>query len=128
MIKKIFILIVILLILLFFLSCTVNDFTGLIKVENHTDTELRNVKIGDTLITSYVAPGNYVDYWFAYTISGKITTEGVEVNEYQDDTNFKLQPGYWIFITAQSYGHDMEEQVEISVRKQGSEQDENWHD
>ena len=60
--KNIIIFIIVLFFLLFFLTCTVNDFTGLIRVENHTDTELKNVKVGDTLITSNVAPGNYIDY------------------------------------------------------------------
>lgn len=126
--KKALIFINIFIILLFFLSCTVNDYTGLIRVENHTDTDLKNVYIGSTLITSYVAPGNYVDYWYSLEITGKISTEGVEVNDIQSDMNFKLKPGYWVFITAQPYNGEGHDEVQISVKKQGSEEDDEWHD
>ena len=124
--KIIFYLIKIFIILIFFSSCTVNDSTGLIRVENHTSIELKNVKIGNTLIASYVAPGNYVDYWYFITLKGKITTEGVEVNEFQEDIEFKLLTGYWVFITAQKYEYD--DQVEISIKNQGENQDDEWQD
>ncbi len=126
--KKIIIFSNILIILLFFLSCTVNDYTGLIRVENHTEEDLKNVYIGSTLITSYVAPGNYVDYWYSWEINGKITTEGVDVNDIQEDTKFKLKPGYWVFITAHTFDeHEKLYEVQISIKKQGSEEDDEWH-
>lgn len=128
--KKIIIFIIILLAFLFFLSCTVNDFTGLIRVENHTDADLKNVYIGTTLITNLVSPGNYVDYWYSWKIAGEISAENIDVVDVQKDIEFTLKPGYWVFITAHIFddGNKERKEIQISVNKQGSEQDDDWRE
>lgn len=100
-------------------TCTVNDSTGLIKVENSTHLTLKNVKIGNTSIAWYVAGGGYSNYWFYQPITGELTTEGIPVHPQFEDKDFELEPGCYIYITAK-YMDDGSEYVEIYAEKHAS--------
>ena len=115
--KYIYIIAIILLLILF--SCTVNDSTGLIKIENYTYLDLKNVKIGNTSIAWYVAGGGYANYWYYQTISGELTTEGIPVHPQYEDVSFKLEPGYYVYIIAK-YMDDGSEYVIIQAEEHGS--------
>ena len=103
-----------------FSGCIVNDSTGLIRVTNSTHLPLRNVKIGDTFITFYVAPGGAVDYWYYTDIQGGLYTEGIPVEDGQKDCIFRLEPGYWVTIKA-DYGTAGDEEVRIDATQHGTE-------
>lgn len=102
-----------------FFTCTVNDSTGLIKVENMTHLDLTNVKIGNTSIAWYVAGGGYSNYWYYSTISGKLTTEGIPVHDQYEDYDLELEPGWYVYITAK-YMEDGSEAVVIYAEEHGS--------
>jgi len=87
-----------------FYSCTVNECAGLIKVENKTDLIIKNIKIGDRIITFQIDPGASYYYWFYDTIYGELKAEGIEVfngNRYEEEG---LEVNYWVYITASNYG------------------------
>ena len=123
--KKIFIkhkLIKIILVPLFFslfLQCSVNEYIGLIEVYNYTNTPVKNVKIGDTLLAIYVAPGNYVDYWFSSDIKGKLYSEGVTVGDAFSGITYDLKANYWIQIIARE-NSDGSNSVGLSYQKNGT--------
>lgn len=123
--KKIFylILIVSILIILFFTGCSVNAYTGLIQVKNYSNTPITNVKIGETLITSYLAAGAQIDYWFTSEITGKLTEESLGVYESQEDIEWELKPNYWITIFAREFG-DGDEAVALTYNKNGTKNNE----
>lgn len=80
---------------------------------------LRNVKIGGTLIASYVAPGGYVNYWYYQEISGALTCENIIVDEEYEGENFKLELNWWVYITA-DYDDSGDETVTISAFEHNS--------
>ena len=82
-----------------FFSCTVNENTGLIKVENHTKKELKNVYVGKTLITRSVAAGEDYYYWYFDTISGKVESENIDVFNALNK-EYEFEKSYWVTITA----------------------------
>ncbi len=108
--KKYYFLIII--IILSFFNCTVNNSTGLIVLTNLTESDIINVKIGGTTITSYISRGGKVDYWYSTTLSGKLTASGVVNNRYlynlndnqgtlssdEENLEFKLNTEYKIDI------------------------------
>ena len=117
--KKLLYNFIIILLLIFFFTCTVNDNTGLIKIENYTHIDLKNVKIGDTSIAWYVAGGGYVNYWYYKSITGKLTTEGIPVHPQLENCNLELEPGWYVYITAK-YMEDGSEYVEIKAEEHAS--------
>ncbi len=110
-----------------FLTCTVNDSTGLIKVENTTHLGLSNVKIGNTSIAWYVAAGGYSNYWFYQPISGTLTTEGIPVHPQFEDLSLNLEPGCYVYIIAK-YMEDGSEYVVIYAEEQGTGESVNLED
>lgn len=109
--KKFFLIILIITSFLF-LTCTVNQNTGLIVLTNLTGNDISNVKVGTTSITGYISRGAKVDYWYYSTLSGKLTGAGVVKNQYlynlednqgtlsddEDSLEFKLNYEYKIDI------------------------------
>jgi hypothetical protein len=63
-------------ILTILLSCSVNSRTGVITINNQTDTPIYTVRVGGTLLALYVAPGSKVDYWLYNPIAGQLTFNG----------------------------------------------------
>ena len=116
--KKIKFLLLLFIMLVVFFSCTVSESTGCIQVKNTTYMALTDVKIGDTLIASYVAAGNYVNYWYYQPIEGKLTTKGIEVDKSVEDITLSLKPNFWVYITAE-YTSDGNEVVGIKAVNQG---------
>ena len=62
--------------IIFFGSCTVSPSASCITISNPTDIPLSNVKIGQLLIASYLAPGAKTDYWIYQTTAGQLTFTG----------------------------------------------------
>ena len=124
--KYIYITAIIILLIIFF-TCTVDESTGLIKVENGTYLDLKNVKIGNTSIVWYVAGGGYANYWYYKTISGVLTTEGIPVHPQFEDVTLTLEPGYYVYITAK-YMDDGSEYVIIHAEEHGSGETVNLED
>jgi len=120
--KNIYLLLIILFTIIFF-QCSVNEYTGLIQVKNHSNTAMKNVKVGNTIITSYLAPGNYVDYWFTTPIKGVLTEENLGVHESQENIEWELKPNYWITIFARQFG-DGSETVVLTYSKNGTKDNE----
>lgn len=126
----------ILLSLFIFATCSVNQSTGKIEVRNFTDRPLKNVKIGNTLIACYVAPGGSVDYWLYSEIKGGLTFEGdfhylksahVDPDEpdkekSQEDATFICKTGYWHYITAMKEYWDKKYVVVFSGYKQNKKE------
>lgn len=100
--------------LFFSFNCSVNETTGKIEIKNFTDRPLKNVKIGSTILSWYVGPGQSVDYWIYSELKGKLIFEGdfsyyrgqyvdpdePEAEKSQKDAIFTCKPGYWHYITA----------------------------
>jgi hypothetical protein len=105
--------------LLILSQCSVNQLTGLIQIKNYSNTPIKNVKIGDTLIALYVAPGMSVDYWFGYTISGKLASDGLQVNDSQSSITWNLKTNYWITVFAKSFSDG--DSVALSYSKNGTQ-------
>lgn len=116
--KKIFLFFIFSFAVLFIFNCTVNDKTGLIQIKNSTYESLSNVKIGQTLIAAYVAPGSYINYWYYNTVSGRLSTQGIPIDNSIKDITFNLKTGYWFAITAK-ITNDGYEVVNIDAFKQG---------
>ena len=110
--KKIFA-ILMMIFLFLFLTCTVNNKTGLINIDNRTDLPIRNLKIGNTLIALYLAAGGTYEYWFYSAINGNLTCDSIQPIATQSSANFKLQPGYWVNI--KGYYQDQREVLELSA-------------
>ena len=66
-----------------------------------TQAEIKDVKIGETYIAAYVAPGSYVNYWAFTTVTGKLSLNGITLGQNISDINFNIKSGYWIYITAE---------------------------
>lgn len=100
-------------ILLVLLSgCAVNTYTGKITIVNQTATPITNVKIGSTVLTFSVYPGQTVDYWYSFPVEGKLSIEGVDYpNRYGKDPNgdsvytaldslkYEFKPNMWVVFT-----------------------------
>ncbi len=113
-------------------SCSVNSTTGLITIENRTNSFLTNVRVGDTLVALSLAPGAKYDYYYYQTIQGKLTTFGVAINddvffdlngngqkdpgEAMSEVTFRFKPNYWIKISANTY--QTIDYIDVSVSKQ----------
>lgn len=71
-----------LIILSFFgiLSCTVNDGTGLILLNNSSNSDITNIKIGGITISGYLPQGQKYDYWYFNTLTGTLTGGSVASN------------------------------------------------
>ncbi len=80
--KKIYLMILILFLIFFLSTCTVNESTGLIVITNLTENDVSNVKVGEVTLTSYISRGAKVDYWYYSLLSGKLTAAGVVKNVY----------------------------------------------
>src|SRR4030042_2550805 len=86
----------ILLIFLFFISaCSVNEYTALIRVENSSNIDITNLKIGETLITGYLKKGAVYDYWSITQFSGIVSVNGVK-SAYDFDVELIIKP-MWIY-------------------------------
>ena len=116
--KKLLFFIFMPLILIIF-NCTVNDKTGLIQIKNSTYEYLTNVKIGQTLLAAYVSPGSYIDYWYYNTITGKLTADGIQIDNSIASTTYQLKTGYWFTITAEITNDGYERVDNFSAFKQG---------
>jgi hypothetical protein len=116
------------LLLILFAGCTVNDKTGLILVQNKTLGPLYNVKVGDKLITGFVASGSSVSYWYYEDVKGKLTVDSLSLKKGQENWSLNFKPGYWVYITA---GYDSGyDDVSISVYDKYSVQSQpkDWRD
>ena len=82
-------------IVLLFVSCTVNDTTGLLVITNLSNSDVTNIKVGNTTLTSYLSSGSKLDYWYYTPLAGEISATGV-ANKY--DVTFKLNYEYKIEI------------------------------
>ncbi len=84
-------------------GCTVNSTTGLIDIKNQSDTAVGNIKIGDSIICSYISPGTKYSYYFTNELAGKLSAESAvsgyysqsEEDEVKEDGNYKLKTNYW---------------------------------
>ena len=146
--KVLFFLSSITLLFLLLAGCTVNSTTGKIMISNRTNTALTNIRIGNTLISSYVAPGATYDYWYYSDITGKLALSGVDHLDYYgedpdkdttytgyDDLDLTFKVNHWVYITASIINTDNAANVDgdsldrgdtyvaISVVKQGSDDD-----
>jgi hypothetical protein len=113
-IKKIIFMIIIM-ILITAVNCTVNENTGLIRIENKSVSPIKNVKIGNTFILSYLAGGANYDYWYYSNIEGKLTLEGIDLRKLQQNLTLKLKTGYWVYITASYDKYIRDDEVYLSV-------------
>jgi hypothetical protein len=80
MFKKKYLFLVIIIVLSVFISCTVNENTGLITITNNGNGDASNIKVGGTVITNYLAQGQKCDYWYSKILFGDITGSGVVKN------------------------------------------------
>lgn len=111
--KKIFMIFLIFLITA--VNCTVNNNTGLIRIENKSVSPIKNVKIGNTFILSYLGGGANYDYWYYSNIEGKLYLEGIDVRKSQENLTLKLKTGYWVYITANYDKYIRDDEVYLSV-------------
>jgi hypothetical protein len=114
--KKIFLAFIIFLISV--LSCSVGDYSGLIRITNRTKDNLTNVKLGSTVIALLVTPGNYADYWYISEISGALTSDNTSVRFAQVNSKFILKPGYWVDIIS-STAYNGSNELYIQAEKVG---------
>lgn len=63
---------------LFLLSCTVNQNTGLIRISNHSGSDVTNFKLGETTIFFILKSGAVYDYWFTSTQKGTFYAKEVD--------------------------------------------------
>ena len=49
--------VIFILIAFLFFSCSVNEVTGLIKIQNYSDSPMTNVKVGNIILASFVPSG-----------------------------------------------------------------------
>ena len=96
--KYFFILLIIFFIFILF-GCTVNGSTGLIKIENQTTVELKNVRVGETLIALSVSPGSDYYYWYFDTMSGEVNSDNIDTFA-GFDGKWEFKVGYWVTISA----------------------------
>ena len=83
--------------LLLITGCLVSSTSCKITIQNRTNTAYTNVKIGDTIIALYVAPGVQIDYWG--TPAGEVSATGY-FEPYNDRTyTVNAANGWWIYIT-----------------------------
>lgn len=92
--KKAFFWVMIFIVLLF-VSCTVNDTTGLLVITNLSNSDVTNIRIGNTTLTSYLSSGSKLDYWYYTPLTGQLSATGA-ANKY--DVTFKLNYEYKIEI------------------------------
>jgi|GEM_PF-2150804 len=113
--------IIILFTILYLGSCTVNETTSKITINNKSDIWVSNIKIGNTIICSLIGPGNSYEYYFTNELSGSLSGNDViparYTNQYsrnkytaveKSDGTFTLSPaGYYfdcdIFIRDDKY-------------------------
>ncbi len=99
---------VMLIFLIFFSSCTVNEYTSLIRIENTGSTNITNLKIGKTLITAYLQKGAVYDYWSTTQFSGIVTVNDAD-SAYDFDVELIIKPMwvYSIYIYSDSENNDV---------------------
>lgn len=99
---------IILLILLFVFSCTVNETTALIRLENTSAVEAKNIKIGNTTLIWSLSKGAVYDYWTCSAFEGVLSIEGID-SSYLSDVYIKILPQweYSIFIYTNSDGDNV---------------------
>jgi hypothetical protein len=100
-----------LIILIIFLSCTVNSTTGMINIKNTTNATISNIRIGNTILAITLTPGANFNYYYYKTLTGRITSTGATTGfSYWDyngtkydytgdiilmDGTFTLKTNYW---------------------------------
>jgi hypothetical protein len=110
--NKIFLMILIISAFLFS-SCKVDDKTGLIIIDNKTYLPIRNLTIGPSIITLYVAPGGTYDYWYYSPINGSMKSDSIQTIATQKNLTFNLNTSYSVYIKA--YYQDQREVLELSA-------------
>ena len=138
--KKTYLIIFILIILtIIHFSCTVNESTSCLTIQNKSNTTVTNIKIGDTIISSYLAPGAQTAYYFSYNdIEGELTANGAISGKYiwelpgnkkyvkESNGTYKLIAGnyhfyseifesrnkYWITLWCEKQGEDYNDEPE----------------
>lgn len=120
-------------------SCTVNENTSCLTIQNKSDTTVTNIKIGDTIVTSYLAPGTQTAYYFSNKdIEGELSANGAISGRYiwelpgnkkyvkEANGSYKLIAGnyhfygeifesrnkYWITIWSEKQGEDYNDDPE----------------
>ncbi len=90
--KKASLFIAILIALMSFTSCVVNENTGEIMFINYSDKDL-TLKVGD--ISMFAAKGAHTSYFFSTEIMGKVSAEGAElIYTSLKEPTFTFKPGY----------------------------------
>jgi|GEM_PF-6446100 len=77
----------ILLTFLLFISCSLNESSGLIIISNHTSTDISPVKLDNTYLVSYLKGGSKYDYWFYSNMNGLLRGGSVVKPILYDDGN-----------------------------------------
>lgn len=71
--KKVRFLTIACVLLLIFTGCAVNEHSGRITIKNNTESDLRNLKIGEQLITPLLSKGASIDYYYYGPINGSLS-------------------------------------------------------
>jgi len=87
--------------LIFFINCNVNETTGLLTVYNNTDRTFKSVAVGGTKIALMLYSIKKSDYWFYNKFKGKITI-------IRNDNNYS-------FTTEKSYEFDLNYYYEMKI-------------
>ncbi len=82
--RKLYLIIFLITILTFIhFSCTVNESTSCLTIQNKSNTTVTNIKIGNTIVSSYLAPGAQTAFYFSnYTIEGELSANGAYSGRY----------------------------------------------
>jgi hypothetical protein len=115
-------------------GCMVNTNTGLITIENRTNTALQNVYVGNYLVSLYLAPGCKSEFYYYGTISGLLSTSGVNIdnsayfdlngNSLKDqgegigEVNFSFKTSYWVRIYGYYSSNAGKNMIGMSINKQ----------
>ena len=90
---------------IFFVSfnCSVNSYTGIIRIKNNTNTAINNIKIEDEIISLYLMPGYTSNYYFFSSLEGQLSSNETKSAKWSTsllknvdrDGTYYLNPNYW---------------------------------
>jgi hypothetical protein len=107
--KKILGLLALLAIIFTVAGCAVNTTTGLISIENTSDKDISNIKIGTTYV-GFIAKGAKYDLYYTSAVTGTMSATGIDnysghngVTMIKDpNLNFKLNYWYTLYLSKSS--------------------------
>ncbi len=85
-------------------SCSVTDQSGIIMINNYSDSVINNIKIGDTIIACSVLPGCRTDYYYYSALDGSLTADNCITGIYDGyssleyEGTFSLPTAFWVTI------------------------------